>query len=99
MSENRSYFAPLIIVALAALVAALLMVVALVVWLAEVMGSIIYPCILLGAFFALLAIIIYKVSLRDTMREMNERIATIYDITRTLRQCIEWGIKLFVGEK
>ncbi len=99
MRENRSYFAPLIIVALAAPAAAFLFVVALVVWLAELMGSLIYPCILLGGIFALLAFIIYKVSLRDIMREIDERIATIYEVTRTLRQCVEWGVKLLFGEK
>ena len=51
MRENRSYFAALIIVALAAPVAALLFVVALVMWLAELMGSLVYPCLILGLFF------------------------------------------------
>ena len=58
MHENRSHFAALIIVALAAPAAALLLVVALVVWLAELMGSIVYPCLVLGLFFALISYII-----------------------------------------
>ncbi len=94
MRENRSYFAALIIVALAAPAAALLFVVALVVWLAELMGSIIYPCLIVGLFFALLAAIVYKVSLRDTMRELHERIGVIYDVTKTLREMVEWGVRL-----
>ena len=94
MHENRSHFAALIIVALAAPAAALLFVVALVVWLAELMGSIIYPCIIVGLFFALLATIIYKVSLRDAMREIDERLQVIYDVTRLLREGVEWGVRL-----
>ena len=93
MHENRSYITALIIVALAAPAAALLLVVALVVWLSEIMGSIIYPCLILGLFFALLATIIYKVSLRDAMREMNERLSVIYDVTKLLSEVVGWGMR------
>ena len=93
MHENRSYITALIIVALAAPAAALLLVVALVVWLSEIMGSIIYPCLILGLFFALLATIIYKVSLRNAMREMNERLSVIYDVTKLLSEVVGWGMR------
>ncbi len=94
MRENHSYFAALIIVVLAAPAAALLLVVALVVWLGEVMGSILYPCLLVGAFLALLAAIVYRVALRDAMREIDERIGVIYDVTKSLREGIEWAARL-----
>ena len=94
MHENRSHFAALIIVALAAPAAALLLVVALVVWLAELMGSVVYPCLVLGLFFALISYIIYKVSLRYAVREIDERLQVIYDVTRLLREGVEWGVKL-----
>ena len=93
MRENHSHFAALIIVALAAPAAALLLIVALVVWLAELMGSVIYPCLILGLFFALLATIIYKVSLRDAMREMGERLGVIYEVTRLLHEAVAWGMR------
>ena len=94
MRENRSYFASLIIVALAAPAAALLLIIALVVWLSELMGSIIFPCLILGLFFALLATIVYKVSLRDAMREIDERFVVIYEVTKLFREGIEWGVRL-----
>ena len=94
MHENRSYFAALIIVALAAPAAALLIVVARVVWLSELMGSLILPCLLVGLFLALLSLIIYKVSLRDAMREVDERLSVVYEVTKLLREGIEWGIRL-----
>ena len=99
MRERRFSFAALIIVALAAPAAALLLIVALVVWLAELVGSIILPSLLLGLFFALLATIIYKVSLRDAMREIDERFRAIYDVTRLLREGVEWGIRLIFGRR
>ena len=94
MHENRSYFAALIIVAMAAPVAALLFVAALVIWLAELMGSLLYPCLIVGAFMALVAMVVYCVSLRNGMRELHERISVIYDVTRMLREAVEWGMRL-----
>ena len=94
MYENQSYFATLLIVVLVASVAALLLVVALVVWLAELMGSLIYPCVLLGLILALLATIIYRVSLRHMMREVGERLRVIYEVTKLLREGVEWLKKL-----
>ena len=99
MQENRSYFAALIIVALAAPAAAILFVVALVVWLSELMGSIIYPCLLVGLFLALLAAIIYKVSLREALREVDERLTVIYDVTKLLREGIAWGVNVLFGKR
>ena len=94
MGERRSHFAALIIVALAAPAAALLFVVSVVMWLAELMGSLIYPCLIVGLFFSLLALVVYKVSLHDAMREVEERLSVIYDVTRLLREGIEWGMRL-----
>ncbi len=97
MQENQSYFATLLIVALAASAAALLLAVALVVWLAELMGSIIYPCLILGLLLATLATIIYKVSLRNMMRELNERWRVIYEVTKIIREGLEWFSRLLLS--
>ena len=99
MRENRFPFAALIIVALAAPAAALLGVVALVVWLAELMGSVIYPCLILGLFLVLLATIVYKVSLRDIMQDMHERVTVIYDMTKLLREGIDWAMRVLFRDR
>jgi hypothetical protein len=99
MRERRFSFAALIIVALAAPAAALLLIVALVVWLAELVGSLLLPCLLLGLFFALLATIIYKTALRDAMREIDERFGAIYEVTKLIREGVEWGARLLFGRR
>ena len=99
MRENHSFLAALIIVALAAPAAALLFVVALVVWLAELMGSLIYPCLIVALFLSLLAIIIYKVSVRDALREIGERMGVVYEVTKLLREGIEWISRMLIGNK
>ena len=94
MRENHSFLAALIIVALAAPAAALLFVVALVVWLAEMMGSILYPCLIVGAFMALVALLLYKVTLRDALRDIDERFGAIYELTRIVREGVDWIVGL-----
>jgi uncharacterized membrane protein len=95
--HNKGFpFAALIIVALAAPAAALLLVVALTVWMAELMGSVIYPCLLLGLLFALLAYIIYKVSLREALREMEQRLQVISDAIALLRTGVEWCVQWLI---
>lgn len=93
MRDNQSYFATLIIVVLAVSIAAHLLVVALVVWLAGLMGSVLYPCLILGVLFAAIATITYKLSLRHIIREIDERMRVTYDIAKILREGVEWGMK------
>ena len=89
MYENGTPFAALIIVVLAALAAAQLLLVALIVWLAECFGSIVLPCLAIGIFMAILGFVVYKVSLRAVMREMNECIGVIYEVSSIIRMAVE----------
>jgi H+/Cl- antiporter ClcA len=88
MQEHRSLFAALTIVVLAALVAALLFVAAIVVWLAGIMGSIFYPCLIVGALFAIVATMIYKVSLRQTIRQTEEELGVVYDVAKMVNSTL-----------
>ena len=89
MYENGTPFAALIIVVLAALAAAQLLLVTLIVWLAECFGSIVLACLAIGIFMAILGFVVYKVSLRAVMREMNERIGVIYEVSSIIRMAVE----------
>ena len=90
MQEHRSGFAALSIVLLAALAAALLLIVALVVWLSDLMGGILYPCIIVGGYMALIAIIVYNVSLRHALRAAHEEILAISEIAKIIRAALSW---------
>ncbi|MBO7220896.1 MAG: hypothetical protein J6V21_06925 [Alistipes sp.] len=90
MQEHRSGFAALFIALLAALAAALLLLVALVVWLADLMGGVLYPCLIVGGFMALIAIIVYNVSLRHTLRAVHEEILAISEIAKIIRIALSW---------
>lgn len=95
MRENGTHFAALIIVVLAVLAAAQLLLVALVLWLTTIFGSIITPCLLLGLVMALLGFVVYRLSLRAIIQEMHERIGVIYGVTKALHEAVEWAIRWF----
>lgn len=95
MRENGTPFAALIIVALAVLAAAQLLLAALVMWLAECLGSIITPCLIVGLFMALLGFVVYKVSLQAIVQDMHERLNVVYEVTNLIRKAVEWGIGVF----
>ncbi len=93
-SSNRHFGSALILFALSALIALLLMVVAFVVWLAEMMSSMTGALLLTGGVFALIAAVVYLFSLHEAFRQVASRLDTIYDVARA----VQWGYRL-VGEQ
>ena len=94
MSANRPILVPLVVVSVATLVAVGLFVVAFVVWLAEFFGSLVVPCLIAGAFMAIIAIVVYAIALNYAFKELRVRIDTIYEVLRLLRRGYEWAMSL-----
>ena len=92
MQTNRSLFVALVVVATAILASMLLLAMALVVWLAEWFGSIVWPCVIVGVLMLFVALVVYKVSLRDTLRDYRERLNIVYDATTTLSEIFSFGV-------
>lgn len=92
MQTNRSLFVALVVVATAILASMLLLTMALVVWLAEWFGSIVWPCVIVGVLMLFVALVVYKVSLRDTLRDYRERLNIVYDATTTLSEIFSFGV-------
>ena len=92
MQTNRSLFVALVVVAAAILASMLLLTIALVVWLAEWFGSIVWPCVIVGVLMLFVALVVYRVSLRDTLRDYRERLNMIYDATTTLSEIFSFGM-------
>ena len=46
-----------------------------------------------GVFLALLAMVVYRVALRDAMREIDERLGVIYDVTKVVREVFDWLVR------
>ncbi len=69
----------------AATAAVVLFVTALVMWLAEMLDSGALAAVIVGAVFALAAWIIYSVSVRRSIRYINDRMETVYEVAYAVR--------------
>ena len=71
-------------------IALLLLLTALVVWLSELVGSFIASALILGGFFAVVAALIYLVSIREAVERIRARAETVYEVARIARSGYEW---------
>lgn len=94
MRVDRPFFVPLAITVVSALTAVLLFVSALVSWLAEFFGSLKEPCLLVGAFLAAIAFIVYRVSLKSYFRQISDELGVIYSVSRVIRGWLDWAAAL-----
>lgn len=93
MEDNRPFFVPLVAMAATAMIAAILVVTASVVWLSGVLGSMIYTCLIVGVVLALLATLIYFVWIREPLRRFQDKIGAIYEVAQYAKLGYEWAVK------
>ena len=63
---------------------------ALTIWLAQLLDSAIYACLIVGGALLLVAVLIYLIKLRCAVKRMQERMETIYETSRLLQSGFEW---------
>ena len=89
MDDNRAQIkvllAPLIYFVLTAVVAMIMLVVALMMWLSEMIGSVSIASLIVGGLFAFVAWLIYVLSVRRSIEYVNDRLNTIYDVAFAVR--------------
>ena len=72
-STERSFAGALVFFLVMALSAYVLLVTALVFWLAELLGSLPLAAVLLGGFTLLIALLTYQLAVRDAIARLRER--------------------------
>lgn len=90
--RSRSVAGPLVFFALTAVIAAGMLLTALLLWLAEIVGSTVLACIIVGGVFAIVAIIIYFASVRATIERFRENLDTVYEVSHLAKSGYEWII-------
>lgn len=88
--KSRAVVLPLILFLLTILPAIGLLIAALTIWLSYLFNSAIWACVVVGAGFLLIAIIVYLVSLRGAVKRVQERMETIYETSRAVQSGFEW---------
>lgn len=66
---------------------------ALVVWLAERLGSLVVAAVVVALFFAVLATVSYLLSVRELIDRLREELATIYEMALDFRKGYQWVIR------
>ena len=82
-STERSFAGALVFFLVMALSAYVLLV-TLVFWLAELLGSLPLAAVLLGGFTLLIALLTYQLAVRDAIARLRERWEVVYEVMRTV---------------
>lgn len=71
-------------------IAVIMLLAALVVWLARLLGAAELALIMVGAFFGLLALTLYMTVMRSVVAQVRDRVDTIYEVSRRTKEIYEW---------
>ncbi len=93
MDDNRPFFVPLVAMTATAMIAAILIVTAFVVWLSGIIGSVIYTSLIVGVVLALMAVVIYFVWIREPLRRFQDKVGAIYEVSQYAKLGYEWAVK------
>lgn len=93
--NSRPLFVPLVVMVIATLMSILLVVIALIDWLAAFFDSLIIPCLLVALFMALLAVIVYLYALRPSLAQARERFDVVYEVFRHIKRGMDWVHRVF----
>ncbi len=74
----------------AIVMAVLLTITALVIWIASLSGSFIIATLSVAAVAVIVAFAIYLASLRRPIRQLADKIETVYDVAESVREAYEW---------
>ncbi|MBQ7856570.1 MAG: hypothetical protein IJ348_05585 [Alistipes sp.] len=88
--NSRPLFAPLVITVIATLLSIVLVVVALIEWLAIIFDSFVVPCLLVALFMAMMAVVVYLYALRPSLVQARERFDIIYEVFRHIKRGVDW---------
>ena len=94
-SPPSRLFTPILSFIATAIIAFVLLVVALVVWLAEMLHSASIAALIIGGGFLALALIIYLTRARKAIDYLHNRLETVYDVAYAARRGYMATIKVF----
>lgn len=89
-SARSHFFSRFVYFGLTTVIAVVMLLTALVVWLTDLMGSVIASTLIIGGFFGILAVVIYQLSIRDAVAEIRAQLETVYEVTGLVKTGYEW---------
>lgn len=82
--------ASLVFFGVTAAIAIILFIDAFVMWLASLTGSVAVAALITGGFFAVLAAVVYLLSVRSAMKYVRDRIDTVYEVASRVKEGYDW---------
>lgn len=91
----RKVFTPIILFITTAIIAFVLLVVALVIWVAEIIKSGSIATLIVGGVFLIVSLMIYLTAARKSMDYLRDQLDTIYDVASVAQRGYRATIKFF----
>ena len=82
--------ASLVFFGVTAAIAIILFIDAFVMWLASLTGSVAVAALITGGFFAVLAAVVYLLSVRSAVKYVRDRIDTVYEVASRGKEGYDW---------
>lgn len=82
--------ASLVFFGVTAAIAIILFIDAFVMWLASLTGSVAVAALITGGFFAILAAVVYLLSVRSAVKYVRDRIDTVYEVASRVKEGYDW---------
>ena len=82
--------ASLVFFGVTAAIAIILFIDAFVMWLASLTGSVAVAALITGGFFAVLAAVVYLLSVRSAVKYVRDRIDTVYEVASRVKEGYDW---------
>ena len=82
--------ASLVFFGVTAAIAIILFIDAFVMWLASLTGSVAVAALITGGFFAVLAAVVYLLSVRSAVKYVRDRIDTVYEVASRVKEGDDW---------
>ena len=82
--------ASLVFFGVTAAIAIILFIDAFVMWLASLTGSVAVAALITGSFFAVLAAVVYLLSVRSAVKYVRDRIDTVYEVASRVKEGYDW---------
>lgn len=89
-TSGGSFVAALVFFVMAATIAIFLLLTALVLWLSMLTGSFIAASLIVAGFFAVIAAVIYLLSIREGVERIRDRLETVFDVAHAAKEGYEW---------
>lgn len=92
-NSNDHIIGSVTIFATLALIASTMLLIAVLLWLAQAIGSLIGALVIIGGISALISLLLYIFSVRPALQRMRQEMAVIYEVAMVMNRGYSWVVQ------